>query len=89
MRPLKIATKNTDHLFLEGIPEEFNFIEYLSKRYAHTNEELKSYYLIGVNAAVKFKLETSQKDYESHVTWIVDQTIKEQMIKFKKKKHSS
>jgi hypothetical protein len=82
MRYLKIKPKNIDHLYLEEVPEEYKFVELISKQYANTNEELKKYYLIGVEAAKKFKLETTEKSYDSKVAWIVKQTILNAIDKF-------
>lgn len=77
MRQLKIVeAKSKDHLYLEEVPEEFIFIQSIAKKYADSNEEVKTFYLKGIETAQRFKSEVSEKTYHSKVAWIVEQTIK-------------
>lgn len=81
MRYLKIASNGNEGLQLENVPDEYQFVEQIAKRYAKSNDELKSLYSIGVDAANKYKARAPETNYHSKVAWIVEQTIKSEKLK--------
>ena len=74
MRKLKIVTKDAK-LFLENTPSEYSFIEAIAQQYAHSVEDLNTFYSVGVLAVENLKANNSIDYFEKKVAWIVRQTI--------------
>lgn len=77
MRQLKIGGENSKPSHLDGVPEEYLFVEALAKLFANTQEEMVVLYQIDVEKAKQLKDVLNGEQYEWFAAWVVRQTIYE------------